>query len=162
MDFSIGQLGKLTNTKVPTVRYYEQIGLVTPLFRSDGGQRRYDQSSVRRLGFVRHAREMGFTLDAIRQLLSLADRPTASCEPVDGIVREQLEDVNRRLANLQAIRDELQRMLAECEGGEASHCRILEILRDHSLCLTDDHGDPGATRPAQDSARQKPTAANDS
>lgn len=145
MNLSIGQLGKLTNTKVPTVRYYEEIGLITPLCRSDGGQRRYDQSSVRRLGFIRHARVMGFTLDAIRQLLSLADRPTANCEPIDGIVREQLEEVNRRLTNLKAVRDELQRMLAECDGGKASHCRILEILGDHSLCLTADHGNPGST-----------------
>ncbi|ASJ74110.1 MerR family transcriptional regulator [Granulosicoccus antarcticus] len=142
MVFSIGQLGKLTNTKVPTVRYYEEIGLITPLGRSEGGQRRFDQGSVRRLGFIRHARELGFTLDAIRQLLGLADRPAASCEPIDVIVREQLDEVDRRLANLQAIRDELGRMLSECDGGVASQCRILEVLGDHSLCLTEDHANP--------------------
>lgn len=142
MCLSIGQLGKLTNTKVPTVRYYEEIGLITPLGRSEGGQRRFDQSSVRRLGFIRHARELGFTLDTVRQLLSLADRPAASCEPVDDIVREQLDQVDRRLANLQAIRNELGRMLSECDGGAASQCRILEILSDHSLCMSGDHGKP--------------------
>ena len=139
MKYTIGQLGKLTNTKVPTIRYYEEIGLVAPLGRSEGGQRRYDEPAVRRLGFVRHAREMGFSLESIRELLALADRPAASCEPVDGIVREQLVEVNRRLANLGAIRDELERMLVECEGGAIAECRILEVLDDHSLCLTEDH-----------------------
>ena len=139
MKYTIGQLGKLTNTKVPTIRYYEEIGLVAPLGRSKGGQRRYDEPAVRRLAFVRHAREMGFSLESIRELLALADRPAASCEPVDGIVREQLVEVNRRLANLGAIRDELERMLAECEGGAIAECRILEVLDDHSLCLAEDH-----------------------
>ena len=142
MTYTIGQLGRLTGTKAPTIRYYEGIGLVSPVGRSEGGQRRYDEGSRRRLGFVRHARDMGFTLDAIRQLLALADRPAASCEPMDGVVREQLGEVNRRLANLTAVRAELERMLAECEGGTVGECRILEVLSDHSLCLTPDHGDP--------------------
>ena len=146
MTYTIGQLGRLTGTKAPTIRYYEGIGLVSPVGRSEGGQRRYDEGSRRRLGFVRHARDMGFTLDAIRQLLALADRPAASCEAVDGVVREQLVEVNRRLANLAAVRAELERMLTECEGGTVGECRILEVLGDHSLCLTPDHGDPG-TRP---------------
>ena len=139
MEYSIGQLGKLTHTKVPTVRYYEQIGLITPIGRSEGGQRRFDQASVQRLGFVRHARELGFTLDA--------NRPSASCEPVDGIVQQQLQEVDQRLARLQAIRQELQRMLDECEGGKAGNCRILEVLADHSLCLTADHEHPESTDP---------------
>ncbi len=149
VEYSIGQLGKLTHTKVPTVRYYEEIGLITPVGRSEGGQRRFDQASVRRLGFVRHARELGFTLDAIRQLLGLADRPTASCEPVDGIVQQQLHEVDLRLARLQAIRQELQRMLDECSGGKAGDCRILEVLADHSLCLTEDHDHPDSTTDRQ-------------
>ena len=139
MTYTIGQLGRRTGTKVPTIRYYESIGLIAPSGRSGGGQRRYDEPAARRLGFVRHARELGFSLEAIRELLALADRPAASCEPVDGIVREQLEEVNRRLATLLAIRDEFERMLRECEGGAVAECRILEVLDDHSLCLAEDH-----------------------
>lgn len=138
-QLSIGQLSKQTDTKVPTIRYYEEIGLITPLARSEGGQRRYDQASLQRLSFVRHAREMGFTLDAIRQLLALADRPSDSCDPVDAIVREQLEAVNQRLKNLNAIREELERMLQECTGDSVSRCRILEVLGDHSLCVKHEH-----------------------
>ncbi len=149
MVYSIGQLGRFTHTKVPTVRYYEQIGLIKPLGRSEGGQRRFDQSSVQRLSFIRHARELGFTLDAIRQLLGLADRPSESCEPVDGIVQQQLHEVDQRLARLQTVREELQRMLDQCAGGTAGDCRILEVLADHSLCLTEDHDNPTKTPPAE-------------
>ena len=143
MTYSIGQIGQLTSTKVPTIRYYETIDLIAPLGRSEGGQRRYDESAVQRLSFVRHAREMGFSLDSIRQLLALADRPADSCNPVDGIVRDQLVEVNRRLANLAAIRDELERMLRECRGGAIATCRILVVLDNHSLCLADDHRQAG-------------------
>ena len=139
MIYTIGQLGKLTSTKVPTIRYYEEIGLLSPVGRSEGGQRRYDDPARQRLGFIRHARDMGFTLDTIRQLLALADRPAASCEPVDGIVQEQLIEVDRRIAILNSIRSELARMLTECEGDTIGRCRILEVLSNHSLCLSEDH-----------------------
>ena len=140
MIYTIGQLGQLTSTKVPTIRYYEEIGLLKPVGRSDGGQRRYDEPAKQRLGFIRHARDMGFTLDAIRQLLALADRPaTSSCEPVDGIVQEQLIEVDRRIAILNSIRRELARMLTECDGGTVGRCRILEVLGDHSLCISHNH-----------------------
>ncbi len=139
MIYTIGQLGNLTGTKVPTIRYYEGVGLLSPVGRSEGGQRRYDEPARQRLGFIRHARDMGFTLDAIRQLLALADRPAASCDPVDGIVQEQLDEVDRRIAILNSIRAELARMLAECNGGTVGRCRILEVLGDHSLCLSHEH-----------------------
>ena len=72
--YSIGEIGRLTETKTPTIRYYEQIGLLVPPVRTEGNQRRYDEASRERLAFVRHARALGFTLDAIRDLLSLSDR----------------------------------------------------------------------------------------
>lgn len=137
--YSIGDLSRLTGVKVTTIRYYEGAGLLSPVSRSVGGQRRYDEPARLRLSFLRHARDMGFPLEAIRQLLALADRPAASCEPADEIVQEQLNEVDRRLAILGSIRDELARMLVECEGDTVGRCRILEVLGDHSLCLTDDH-----------------------
>ena len=139
MTYTIGQLGRLTGTKVPTIRYYEGVGLLDPVGRTEGGQRRYDEPARQRLRFIRHARDLGFGLDAIRELLALADRPTDSCEPADGIVRGQLDEVDRRLAVLGALRAELARMLAECRGSTVGQCRILEVLGDHSLCLASDH-----------------------
>jgi DNA-binding transcriptional MerR regulator len=138
-DFSIGQLARATGTKVPTIRYYEQIGLLPPAVRSEGNQRRYDETARQRLGFVRHARELGFPLEAIRDLLAMADDPERSCERADAIARRQLADVRRRVAALQALESELERMVGQCAGGRIEHCRVIEVLSDHAQCLADRH-----------------------
>ncbi len=79
---SIGTLAKCTGTKVQTIRYYEQIGLLPEPGRTEGGQRRYSEGDLDRLAFIRHARLLGFTLDAIRELLDLSDNPARSCAEV--------------------------------------------------------------------------------
>lgn len=134
---TIGNLSRKTGTKVPTIRYYEQIGLMPEPGRTDGGQRRYDAAALDRLSFVRHARQLGFSLDAIRELLDLADNPDHGCNDVDVIAQRQLRQVEQRIARLEALRGELQRMLHQCAGGKTSDCRVLEVLRDHSECLAD-------------------------
>ena len=140
---TIGTLAKRTGTKVQTIRYYEQIGLLPEPGRSAGGQRRYGDSELDRLSFVRHARQLGFSLDAIRELLDLSDHPDKSCAEADAIARRQLKQVEQRLARLEALRTELKRMVHECSGGQTSDCRVLEGLRDHSECLTE-HEEIGA------------------
>lgn len=137
--FTIGRLSKETGCNVQTIRYYEQIGLLKPPLRSSGNQRLYDESWAQRLRFIRHARELGFPLDAIRQMLTLADKPQQSCDLVDLIASDQLAAVERRIAQLEAMRAELGRMITQCQGGNADQCRILEVLGDHDLCLGDDH-----------------------
>jgi DNA-binding transcriptional MerR regulator len=134
---SIGELSRRTATKVQTIRYYEQVGLMREAERSAGGQRRYAERDLERLAFIRHARELGFPLDAIRELLDLADNPKRPCEEADAIARRQLIRVEQRLRRLEALRAELTRMLEECAGGRVSDCRVIEVLRDHSQCLTD-------------------------
>ena len=114
--------------------------------RSEGNQRIYDESSVQRLSFIRHARELGFPLKAIRDLISLADDPDQSCEAADAIAREQLEDIGKRLQRLQALRHELERMVEQCKGGRIADCRVIETLGDHSLCETDNHVLPKARK----------------
>ena len=136
---SIGTLAKRTGTKVQTVRYYEQIGLLPEPGRTEGGQRRYGDSDLDRLAFIRHARQLGFTLDAIRELLDLSDNPGRSCADVDRIAHRQLKEVEVRIARLEALRKELKRMLEECSRDTVADCRVLEVLRDHAACLTD-HG----------------------
>ena len=116
---TIGTLAKKTGTKVQTIRYYEQIGLLPEPGRSAGGQRRYGDSELDRLSFVRHARQLGFSLDAIRELLDLSDHPDKSCAEADAIARRQLKQVEQRMARLEALRTELQRMVHECSGGGA-------------------------------------------
>jgi Cu(I)-responsive transcriptional regulator len=139
---SIGTLAKRTGTKVQTIRYYEQIGLLPEPGRTEGGQRRYGREDLDRLAFVRHARQLGFALDAIRELLDLSDNPARSCAEVDRIAQRQLAEVEARIARLEALRTELGRMVRECRRDTVADCRVLEILRDHATCLTD-HGTPG-------------------
>lgn len=141
--FTIGMLGKKTGTKVQTIRYYEQIGLMPEPERTEGGQRRYGHGALDRLSFIRHARQLGFSLEAIRELLDLSDDPNRPCHEADAIARRQLKQVEQRVARLEALRTELQRMVHECSGGKSSDCRVLEVLRDHTECLTD-HEEIGA------------------
>ena len=134
---TIGTLAARTGTKVQTIRYYEQIGLMPEPERTAGGQRRYAPDDLDRLAFIRHARQLGFPLDDIRELLSLSDQPDRSCEEVDEIARRQLRQAEQRIARLEALRTELARMVTECRGGRIANCRVLKVLGDHSECLTD-------------------------
>lgn len=137
MDLTIGDLSHRTGVKVPTIRYYEQIGLLDAPPRSEGGQRRYGSTQVERLNFVRHARELGFEIDDIRDLLAMTEKPQASCHQADSIAQAHLAEVDRRIASLQALRGELSRMIEECTHGRVCDCRIIEALADHSLCASD-------------------------
>lgn len=136
---SIGTLAKRTGTKVQTIRYYEQIGLMPEPERTEGGQRRYGTQSHDRLAFIRHARQLGFSLEAIRELLDLSDSPEQSCAQIDAVARRQLREVEDRLKRLESLRKELQRMIGQCQADRIADCRILEVLRDHHECLSD-HG----------------------
>jgi Cu(I)-responsive transcriptional regulator len=141
---TIGALARATGAKVQTIRYYEEIGLLRPPGRSEGGQRRYDAADRDRLGFIRHARELGFPLDAIRELLALADDPDRPCAEADALARRHLDQVERRIRRLEALKAELERMIVECAGERISGCRVIEVLRDHAECLSDHPADPAA------------------
>ncbi|RVB77441.1 MULTISPECIES: helix-turn-helix domain-containing protein [unclassified Mesorhizobium] len=132
MDFSIGELARRTEVKVPTIRYYEQIGLLPPPPRTEGQQRRYDKNGMARLAFIKHARELGFDIEAIRALLSLQDNPDQSCSVADRIAKARLAEVEERIASLNALRTELQRMVEECASGRVAECRVIETLADSS------------------------------
>ena len=134
---TIGNLGKATGVKVPTIRYYEQIGLLPAPIRSDGNQRLYDDRARQRLAFIRHARDLGFPLEAIRELLGLADDPGQPCAAADAIARRQLATVKARIARLTALQAELERMLAHSAGATIADCRVIEVLGNHDLCLHD-------------------------
>jgi DNA-binding transcriptional MerR regulator len=139
MDFSIGELSRRTQVKVPTIRYYEQIGLLAAPPRTEGKQRRYDEADARRLNFIRHARELGFEVDAIRELLELSTHPDQSCDEADRIARHHLNEVDRRIGKLTALRGELTRMITECGHGRVAECRVIQVLSDHELCDVERH-----------------------
>ncbi|WLS08520.1 helix-turn-helix domain-containing protein [Shinella sumterensis] len=138
--FTIGKLGAQAGVKVPTIRYYEQIGLLPEPERSAGNQRLYGQSVLDRLAFIRHARELGFPLEAIRDLLSLTDTPDHSCAAADIIAKKQLAAVKARIARLTALKAELERMITQCAQGTVADCRVIESLSDHSHCMQDHQG----------------------
>jgi DNA-binding transcriptional MerR regulator len=125
---SIGELAKGAGVKVPTIRYYEQIGLLAAPPRTEGLQRRYDANAVERLNFIRHARDLGFNIDDIRELLALSAQPQQPCENADKITARHLAAVDQRISQLTALRGELKRMLADCHGGCVAECRVIESL----------------------------------
>lgn len=128
MDFSIGELARRTKVKVPTIRYYEQVGLLPSPPRTQGRQRRYDAGHAARLNFVRHARALGFEVDAVRELLAMSDRPDQSCAEVDEMARRHIAGIDRRIAHLKTLRAELQRTVDECGHGRVCECRVIETL----------------------------------
>jgi len=138
-NFTIGYLAKETGCKIQTIRYYEQIGILPVPERTAGNQRRYGPRHVQQLTFIRHSRQLGFPLESIRQMMSLADNPDQSCGTVDQIARTQLLEVQSRIERLQSLKVELIRMVEQCRGGQVADCRVLEVLSDHAHCLHENH-----------------------
>lgn len=135
---SIGQLSAKTGVKVPTIRYYESIGIIGPVGRSAGNQRRYGQAELDRLRFVRHARDLGFGLDAISVLTSLQDTPDRPCAEAGEIAQGQLADIRRKIQQLTALEAELSRIAGGCNGtGNIGNCYVLDALAHHTLCSSD-------------------------
>jgi DNA-binding transcriptional MerR regulator len=135
MPMTIGDLSDAAGVKVPTIRYYEQIGLLRVAARTRSNRRLYGQADVQRLAFIRHARELGFEIDAIRTLLTLQDDPAQPCRSADAIARARLGEVEARIAALRALKVELERMIEGCRHGRVADCRVIEVLADHGQCL---------------------------
>ncbi|AUH62959.1 MerR family transcriptional regulator [Paracoccus zhejiangensis] len=136
--FTIGELSRRTGVKVPTIRYYEETGLMPPAERTEGNQRRYDRAGLEKLGFIRHARDLGFSIEAIAALIELQDHPDRSCQQANQMANAQLTDVRQRIARLRALEAELIRITEGCSGtGEAGDCYVLASLADHGACLAD-------------------------
>ena len=131
---AIGEASTQSGIKVPTIRYYEQIGLMPEVERSEGNRRYYEPAEVDRLRFIRHARELGFDIEAIKRLLVLQDKPDQSCIEADALARSHLIEVEKRIASLTALKAELERMVKGCSHGHVENCRVIEILADHGKC----------------------------
>ena len=124
----IGELAKATGTKAETIRYYEREGILPAADRTDSNYRDYSDNHLAALTFVRRARQLGFSMAQVRELLALSDRADKPCQEVDELVHNQLEEVERKLLDLSSLRDELRLMLRSCEANSIGECRIVESL----------------------------------
>lgn len=153
--FAIGELARRSATNAQTIRFYEQEGLMPDPGRTEGGQRRYSQEHANRLAFIRHARELGFPLGAVRELLALGDDPDRPCAEVDRVAKDVLNDVEAKIARLESLRAELRRMIRQCRHGKVGECRVIGVLADHShsQCLMSEHG--GDKMPSRTSSKDR-------
>lgn len=133
----IGELARRSGVKSETIRYYEKIGLLPRPARTSSNYRDYGREDAERLAFIRHARGLGFELAAVRSLIDLAERPDQDCAAVDRIASLHLADVETKIASLEALRDELRRLVKACAGGRVASCLIIGALGDHRHCGTD-------------------------
>jgi DNA-binding transcriptional MerR regulator len=130
-SMTIGDLAAATNTRVETVRWYEKVKLLPKPARSAGNYRLYGPEHLRRLSFIRRGRDLGFTVDQIRELLALADERGRSCAEVDTIARAHLAEVERKLSDLTRLARELSDVIGQCKCGSVADCRIIEALSPH-------------------------------
>lgn len=127
-DLRIGDLARATDTRVETIRWYERQGLIPPPDRTSGNYRAYDEAALVRLSFIRRARDLGFSLDQVRALLQLASDEAGDCAEVDVLAQQHLDEIDRKIADLTALRGELSGLLTSCKGGTIGKCRIIDTL----------------------------------
>lgn len=124
----IGELATATGTKAETIRYYEREGILPAADRTDSNYRDYSDDHLTALTFVRRARQLGFSMAQVRELLALSDSADKPCKEVDELVREQLEEVEQKIVDLSSLRNELRLLLRSCEANRIGECRIVESL----------------------------------
>jgi MerR family mercuric resistance operon transcriptional regulator len=124
----IGALSKGTGCNIETIRYYERIGLLPRPARSQGGHRMYGVGHLKRLGFIRRARDLGFTVEEIRALLRLVDERDQPCAEVRDVASSHLVDVRAKIAALRRMERALKEMVSQCDADRTPECPLLEVL----------------------------------
>ena len=137
----IGELARQAGTKPPTIRFYEEIGMLRRVPRTPTGRRSYGPDELQRLIFILHARALGFGLDEVRSLLSPGEAPDRDCAEIDRIAAAHLAAVEIKLARLERLREELARIVGLCDGGTAADCAVLDALADHNNCTSEHERD---------------------
>ena len=126
---TIGAVAKAAGVGVETIRFYEREGLITEPQRRPSGYREYSMDAVRRIRFIRSAKDLGFTLKEIGELLSLRVDPSTSCAEVRSLARTKITDVEQRIATLERIKAALVELAHACRGrGPTSECPILDAI----------------------------------
>ncbi len=124
----ISKLAELTGSNIETIRYYERIGVMPKPGRTSGGHRFYTPDQIKRLRFIRRTRELGFTLDEVRNLLRLVDENSYTCDDIRDIVSAHLTKMRGKIKDLRRLEKSLREMVATCDRGAVPECPILEVL----------------------------------
>jgi DNA-binding transcriptional MerR regulator len=132
--YSIGELSAAVGVKIPTIRYYEKIKLMSQPARSQGNQRQYSQAALERLVFIKHARELGFSLKSIRSLMTLSQSKQGDCSEINRLAEDHLSQVRMKLNLLEKLESELVRMTIGCQSGQVEQCYVIESLNNHEHC----------------------------
>lgn len=127
-DFTIGRLSSETGVNIETIRYYERIALLAKPPRSQGGRRLYDEAASRQLGFIRRARELGFSIDEIRTLLALSGGGKGRCADVHTLTIQHLADVRAKIADLRKLERTLAKTAERCARDASPVCPIIDAL----------------------------------
>lgn len=127
-SFTIGQLSRRTGVNIETIRYFEKVGLVASPPRTGGGHRIYGDDHLRALGFIRRARELGFTPDEVRGILALGGPTHACCDEVREIASQHLAIVRRKMADLARLEGLLASTIDRCSGDHVPHCAVIDMI----------------------------------
>ncbi len=136
-ETTIGEAARISGVKIPTIRYYERIGLLPRPLRTENNRRAFSREDLHRLAFIRHARELGFEIEAIRALLLLRDRKDQPCRGADLIAQARLEEIDARITGLVTLKADLEAMIESGQHGQVGECHIIKVLADHALCRSD-------------------------
>ena len=132
-QISIGVLAARSGTNAPTIRYYEEIGLLPPAIRTAGGQRAYGPRDLERLTFIRRCRDFGFPIEQVRTLLTLTEKPDHNCTEARDVAQKHLDAVRGKLKELRALERSLLDFVKSCDnacaGGPAGECTIMDDLQ---------------------------------
>jgi len=127
-SLAIGEVSRISGCKVETIRYYERIGLLSPPPRTAGRHRLYFRDHVKRLVFIRRARDLGFSLDEIRSLLGLSGDGAPNCEAVREITLAHARDIRRKIDDLERMDRALRQLAEQCDDGAVALCPVIEAL----------------------------------
>ncbi len=134
MNVKIGELAKMTGCEVVTIRYYEKEGLLKEPERTAGNYRIYSDNDIERLRFIRHCRQHGMKLSEIRALLAFSDNPTVSCDWINTLIKQHIENVEKQINDLLHLKEHLESLYHKCDGGKKSECGILKSLIEGETC----------------------------
>jgi MerR family copper efflux transcriptional regulator len=130
-NLTIGQLAKHTEVTVETIRFYEKQGLISEPKRTDSGYRQYPESAIKRIRFIQRAKEVGFTLKDIKELLSMRTQPGVTCSDIKSRAVAKIAEIEKKMDDLRRMKNALQRLAGRCSGeGFLSDCPILDALEE--------------------------------